>query len=85
MSSTFPASTSAPNAQPPAALQRIRACLPALARHGRSVAAFSAVIGLVLWLARSDQRLDVQLVYSFSTGLVSWLLRSEERRVGKEC
>ena len=48
MSSTFPASTSAPNAQPPAALQRIRACLPELGRHGSKVAVFSALIGLVL-------------------------------------
>ena len=55
-------------------LQRIRACLPELGRHGSKVAVFSALIGLVLWLARIDQRLDVQLVYSFATGLVSWLL-----------
>ena len=41
-------------AVPGSALQRIRACMPELARHGNKVAAFSALIALVLWLARSD-------------------------------
>ncbi len=57
----------------PSALERIRACLPDLARHGLKVAAFCLVIALALWWLRPGIPLDVQLMYTFSIGLVSWL------------
>ena len=63
----------APDAQL-TALQSMRASMANLARHGVIVAAFCTLIAFVLWLARPDQRLDVQLVYSFATGMTSWLL-----------
>ena len=70
---TAPAASAAPGPVQ-GAWPRIRACLPELGRHGRKVGMFCVVIGLVLWMARSDQRLDMQLVYSFATGMTSWLL-----------
>jgi signal transduction histidine kinase len=55
------------------ALERIRACLPDLARHGLIVAAFCLAIALGLWGLRSGVQPDVQFVYTFASGLVSWL------------
>jgi Histidine kinase len=58
----------------PPALHRIRTCLPEIARHGLKVSVFCFVVGIVLWLARTDRPLYVQLVYSFGSGIPSWLL-----------
>ena len=56
------------------ALQRIRSCLPGLARHGLIVLGFSTLIAVVLWLSKPSQRFDAQLAYSIATGLSSWLV-----------
>ncbi len=45
-----------------------------LANHAWKVAAFCFCISIVLWLARFDNRFDIQLVYSFSNGLIAWAL-----------
>ena len=58
----------------PTPLQHLRSNLPALGYRGLKVAAFCFIISLILWMARPDQRLDVQLVYSFGSGLVTWLI-----------
>lgn len=53
---------------------RVRPCLPELARHGLIVIGFCLLIAGLLWLAKSGQRFDVQLVYSLATGIPSWLV-----------
>ena len=58
----------------PAALLRIRDCLPHLARHGVIVMGFCVLIAVVLWLAKPGQRFETQLIYSIATGLISWLV-----------
>ena len=59
---------------PPSALARIRGCLPSLARHSLITAGFCTLIAVLLWLAKPDQRFEVQLAYSLATGLGSWLV-----------
>jgi hypothetical protein len=54
--------------------QRIYASRGEITQHALLVSLVSVVLGILLWLARSDQRLDAQLAYSVSTGLVSWFL-----------
>ncbi len=53
--------------------EQLRNRAPMLVSHGLKVIVFCTVIALVLWLAKPDQRLDAQLVYSFATGITSWL------------
>ena len=54
--------------------QRIRSCLPSLARHSLITLGFCTLIAVMLWLSRPGQRFDTQLVYSVTTGLASWLV-----------
>jgi signal transduction histidine kinase len=56
------------------ALQNLSANAAHLARHSLIVIGFCTAIAVVLWLAKPNQRFDVQLVYSLATGLSSWLV-----------
>ena len=69
--SLFPTETSP--APSPTAFYQLRSCAPTLISHGITVIFFCTAIALVLWLARPNQRLDAQLVYSFAIGITSWL------------
>ena len=74
MNSSISSTASVAGAALPGPWARIRQCLPELARHGLIVSGFCLLIGALLWLAKSGQRFDVQLVYSFATGITSWLV-----------
>ncbi|MBC7608720.1 MAG: histidine kinase [Polaromonas sp.] len=74
MNSSISSTASVAGAALPGTWARIRQCLPELARHGLIVSGFCLLIGGLLWLAKSGQRFDVQLVYSFATGITSWLV-----------
>jgi signal transduction histidine kinase len=61
-------------ASPVTFTSRITAARVSILKHGLAVTGVSLLIGTLLWLARSNQRLDVQWAYSLSMGFVSWLV-----------